>query len=35
MKELDYIFKLKKNSSFITPARDLLADNLLFGSFEK
>ena len=34
MKGLDDTFKVKKNS-FITPARDLLADSLLFGSFEK
>lgn len=35
MKGLDDIFKLKKNSSFIASARDLLADSVLFGSFEK
>lgn len=33
-KHFDYIFKLKKKSSFIAPVRNLLADSLLFDSFE-
>lgn len=35
MKGLGDVLKMKKNSSFIAPARDLLANSLLFGSFEK
>lgn len=35
MKGLEYVFKLEKKSSFIAPAGNLLADSLLFGSFEK